>query len=163
MARGATPSLCRTRLCPASQLTTQPLGRSPMTSATRGSMGASIFDSTKWQAVAWDGRSGPRFTGTTCVARTNPNDRGELYPGNREVPRMPYQLLGQTDAPHQVYKTRVAADRVKKRMHFDEFHNHRVFLIGAIEPDKGLLVIAESEVRVKQCRRRNVAFLLSPF
>src|SRR5882724_8644770 len=137
MARAATRSLCRTRLCPASHLATQPSGRSPMTSATHGSMGASIFDSTKWQAVGWDGRSGPRFTGTTCAVCTNPSNWGAGR--TRGIARFPgwlHQLLGQTDAPHQVYKTGIVADRIKDWVHFEELQKIRLLLVGFLEPEK---------------------------
>ncbi len=66
-------------------------------------------------------------------------------------------------AAHRVRKTGVAAEGIKEGMHFDVLQYHRLFLVGPLEPDKCLFVVAEPQISVHKSSSRNVACLLPSF
>ena len=63
------------------------------------------------------------------------------------------------DTVEQVSKTWVAADGIEVGMHFEERHNAGLFLVGALQPDKCLLVIPEPQIGIDKSPSRNVACL----
>ena len=75
------------------------------------------------------------------------------------------QPLGsvQPDAAHQILKTRVAAQRIKRREYLYVFQNIGLFLVGPLKPRKCFIVLTESQISIHKGTGRNVAGLLTLF
>ena len=62
----------------------------------------------------------------------------------QELRKCGVTALGKTDAPHQIRKSRVAADCVEEWMYLEKLQNIRLFLVRLLEPRERLLSFSQS-------------------
>jgi uncharacterized pyridoxal phosphate-containing UPF0001 family protein len=60
-------------------------------------------------------------------------------------------------------KARIATQGIKVGEHFEKSQNVGLLLIGALQPNKCLFVIAKSQVCIHERRSRNITCLLLSF